>query len=666
MTDPATPILGFPKYYLVATHLALLLSAWMLVGLFAHLGRYSKRDSFGAWTLAWAFFAGWLTLGILEPYLPVSDWIFVIRQWSLGTAAVLLLWGSLRSLEVPVPKTLLVLFSALLLVWAYVGGYLKRDSLVLQLPVFLTFCAFSLFVASGNHWLGRGRPSWASRLLAVGILLWGGHLVCFPLTEHYESLRAVQFLGSTVLQLYVAVTMILVLLEQMEQRREPLAPCSEPAPTEATKPPPATVEPPPAGRDWESAYRELRNSQPALLRKQRLQAMSQMSVVIVHDLSNLLSPIVTYSEHLLNQSFGLDERAKHYLHQINVAGEDITRLVERMREFYRRREWGPAQPVDLNRLVQPVLEQTRSQWRDALLMQGIRVEISQALDEHLPPLQGYDNQLQEALTNLVLNAVDALPRGGKIEIATGFTPQAPGDPPGTTAHAWLEVRDNGTGMDEHVRQHCLEPFFTTKGNRGGRGLGLATVYGTMERHDGRIEIETRQDHGTKVRLVFPIRESPKTAVVPSPQVQLAPPGALRILCVDDEPVICEALKLLLEGKGHLVVSVCGGLSALETFRQARLGGKPFDAVVTDLAMPGVDGREVTESIKAESPQTPVVLLTGYGTAEIAEEDGEPLPVDGVLSKPPRIEELSRMLTQLTQKPILEKAVLNPIGPEARN
>jgi CheY-like chemotaxis protein len=247
---------------------------------------------------------------------------------------------------------------------------------------------------------------------------------------------------------------------------------------------------------------------------------------------------------------------------------------------------------------------------------------------------GIESEIREALTNLVINAVDALPSGGKITIRSRVTAGDEKHP----AHVVVDVGDSGIGMSEETRKRCLEPFFSTKGKRG-TGLGLAMVYGVMERHDGKIEIESQLGRGTTFRLVFPVRKATK----PDAAVEEAGPvDPLQILCIDDEPLVRDLLKDMLERDGHRVSVSDGGQNGIETFRTARKEGRPFDVIITDLGMPYIDGRQVVKTVKNESPSTPVVMLTGWG-AFMKEEGDAPAQVDSILSKPPRSNELRQTL-----------------------
>jgi CheY-like chemotaxis protein len=206
----------------------------------------------------------------------------------------------------------------------------------------------------------------------------------------------------------------------------------------------------------------------------------------------------------------------------------------------------------------------------------------------------------------------------------------------------VEVADTGIGMSEKTRSRCLEPFFTTKGERG-TGLGLAMVYGMAQRHGADLEIESEPGAGTTMRLVFagPPASTAAQAVEPMPAV-----GPLRILLIDDDPLLLKSLREALEQNGHLITAVDGGQAGIDAFAGAASGPQPFALVMTDLGMPYIDGRTVAAAIKSLSPATPVILLTGWGHRLMAENE-VPAHVDRVLSKPPKLAEIRAALAELT-------------------
>jgi CheY-like chemotaxis protein len=213
----------------------------------------------------------------------------------------------------------------------------------------------------------------------------------------------------------------------------------------------------------------------------------------------------------------------------------------------------------------------------------------------------------------------------------------------------VEVTDTGTGMDEETRRRCLEPFYTTKGERG-TGLGLAMVYGMAERHGADLEIESAPGKGTTMRLIFPVaQEAPPEPSAPRPP---APPLHLRILVVDDDPLVAKVLRDTLKADGHDVVTAGGGQAGIDAFMAAGKTGSPFEVVMTDLGMPYVDGRRVAAAVKSASPKTPIILLTGWGQSLL--EEGElPAHVDRLLSKPPKIADLREALTSLAAVAVRE-------------
>ena len=393
--------------------------------------------------------------------------------------------------------------------------------------------------------------------------------------------------------------------------------------------------------ELEKAYNELRQTQQTVMQQERLRALGQMASGIAHDINNALSPIVGFADLLNRGETGLSDAGKKYLQYIKTAGEDISHIVARLREFYRQRDSREAlQSLNLNDLARQVIEMTRPRWRDIPQSRGVVIEMRSDFDANLVSLVAIETEIREALTNLIMNAVDAVPNGGTITVRTrvgsrGSTDSAP-------THMLLEVGDTGVGMSQETRKRCLEPFYSTKGKRG-TGLGLAMVYGVMERHGGQIEIQSEIGKGTVVRLIFPIRALAGTGPAESSADESA--GPLHILCIDDEPLLRELLREILEREGHKVSVADGGQSGVEEFRAAANRQQPFDVVLTDLGMPYFDGRQVARTIKSESPRTPIIMLTGWGS--FMKEDGDmPEQINGILSKPPRSNELREMLRRV--------------------
>jgi CheY-like chemotaxis protein len=382
------------------------------------------------------------------------------------------------------------------------------------------------------------------------------------------------------------------------------------------------------------------------VQQERLRALGQMASGIAHDVNNALSPVLAFSELLLKKEPNLSASGKKHLANIRVSAEDIAQIVARLGEFYRRHDNSEARhSVSPTKLMEQVKELTSPCWHDIPESHGVAIQVQSRFDQFLPSLYCNEFEIREALTNMILNSVDAMPRGGLITLGACSVslPDTLGQN-GKATHVILEVSDNGIGMDENTRQHCLEPFFSTKRLRGGSGLGLAMVYGTAQRHRGRIEIESEVDKGTTVRLILPLSPPPqsKIAVVGGAS---QPDRSLRVLFIDDEPLLREMIQEVLSFHQHQVESAEGGEAGVAMFEKAKAKGQPFDVVITDLGMPGMDGKQVAERIKASSPKTPVILLTGWGM--MLEEKGEGMSnVDALMNKPPRANDLLQVLAKV--------------------
>jgi signal transduction histidine kinase/CheY-like chemotaxis protein len=399
----------------------------------------------------------------------------------------------------------------------------------------------------------------------------------------------------------------------------------------------------------QKAYEDLRQSQQTVMQQERLRALGQMASGIAHDINNAISPVSLYTESLLEREPNLSERARGYLTTIRRAIDDVAATVARMREFYRQRETQMVlNRINLNLILGQVIDLTRARWNDLPQQRGLVVDLRTELASDLPEIMGAEGEIRDALTNLIFNAVDAMPEGGTITLRTRTLtrPEAAGDERAARLVS-VEVSDTGVGMDEETRRRCLEPFFTTKGERG-TGLGLAMVYGMVQRHSADLALESEPGRGATFRLIFPEYVPVLAPAVSAPKPLVS--RRLRILLVDDDPVLLKSLQEALEGDGHSVSASNGGQSGIDAFRAAtHMPGEPFDLVITDLGMPYVDGRKVAAAIKVLDARTPVVMLTGWGHRLVAEDD-IPQHVDRVLNKPPRLQELRATLAELTAVP----------------
>jgi CheY-like chemotaxis protein len=377
------------------------------------------------------------------------------------------------------------------------------------------------------------------------------------------------------------------------------------------------------------------------MQQERLRALGQMASGIAHDINNAISPVTLYTEALLEQETTLSPRARNYLETIQRAIDDVAQTVSRMKEFYRQREPQLSlAPVRLNELVPQVIDLTRARWSDMPQQLGCVIQLVTELAPELPVIMGVASEIREALINLIFNAVDAMPEGGTLSIRTAV--REAGTDGVSVRHVLVAVGDTGAGMDEDTQCRCLEPFFTTKGERG-TGLGLAMVYGVVQRHSADIEIMSTPGAGTVMQMAFPTyenvveRDDERTS-------RYSLPSRLRILIVDDDPLLLKSLCDTLETDGHKIFAANGGQAGIDAFNTALGTSEGFDIVITDLGMPNVDGRKVASAIKKACAATPVIMLTGWGQ-RLVESGDVPEHVNCMLSKPPKLRELREALAR---------------------
>ena len=341
-----------------------------------------------------------------------------------------------------------------------------------------------------------------------------------------------------------------------------------------------------------------------------------MASGVAHDFNNALAPIIGFSEFLLQHPEKLADQTQvlKWLTSIHTCATDAAAVVRRMREFGRQEKGRDVlAPVDLNQVVLQTLELTEPRWKDQAQATGRTIHIATDL-QPVPLIAGEEYAMRELLTNLIFNAVDALTNGGTLTLGTAMAEEY--------LNIW--VRDTGIGMTAETRQHCFEPFFTTKGPQGS-GLGLSLVHGIVQRHGGTLEIESQLGQGTTVTVRFPIiRTQP---VLPVPPVAATRTRPLRVLVVDDEPVVCEVVHEWLTVDAHTVVTVTNGTAALQQLKTEK-----FDLVITDKSMPDMSGDQLATAIHAGGFGLPVILMTGFG--DLMKEAGEmPPQVRAILSKP---------------------------------
>jgi GAF domain-containing protein/ActR/RegA family two-component response regulator len=377
------------------------------------------------------------------------------------------------------------------------------------------------------------------------------------------------------------------------------------------------------------AYGELAAAQDHLVRTEKLRALGEMASGVAHDFNNLLAAILGRTQLLLR--FIEESKFRQWLQVIERSAMDGAQTVRRLQEFARVRRDQPLVPVDLNQVVHDALEITQSRWREEALRRGVNVAVQTRLTP-LSPVAGDPAELREAMTNLILNAVDAMPEGGTLTLTTAAL---------MDGEVELAVSDTGVGMSEAVRQKIFDPFFTTKGPQG-TGLGLAMTYGIVSRHGARITVDSQEGRGSTFRIVFPTTDAPAASRADALLALPASTGVFRCLVVDDEEAVGSVIGDILESIGHKVVVARSGAEAIERFR-----AEAFDAVFTDLAMPGVSGWQVAHAVKELAPGVAVFLVTGFGV-ELSADEKRAHGVDGVFAKPLRIDDIVAAMTQVAR------------------
>jgi GAF domain-containing protein/CheY-like chemotaxis protein len=376
------------------------------------------------------------------------------------------------------------------------------------------------------------------------------------------------------------------------------------------------------------AYGELAAAQDQLVRTEKLRALGEMASGVAHDFNNLLAAVLGRAQLLIRRV--QDPQQLEWLRVIERSALDGAQTVRRLQEFTRIRRDQPMVPLDVTQIVRDALEITQSRWREEPISRGIVVDVQTDLAA-VPPILGDAAELREALTNLILNAVDAMPEGGTLRLVTRADAE----------HVVVVISDTGVGIPAAVREKIFDPFFTTKGPRG-TGLGLSMTYGIVSRHGGFVSVESEEGRGSTFRLTFPSAAAVEPAATADAPAAVTPVRALRCLVVDDEEAVGSVLADAIESAGHRATMVTGGTEAIARFR-----AEPYDVVLTDLAMPRVSGWQVARAVKQLAPRVPVFLVTGFGV-ELSPEERRVHGVDHVLVKPLQIQEILDALAEVAR------------------
>ena len=383
---------------------------------------------------------------------------------------------------------------------------------------------------------------------------------------------------------------------------------------------------------------ELRLAQRHLIRNERMRAIGEIAMGMAHEINNTLSAVMG-AAHLLSRRGDLADDARRLALQIEHAANHGATSVERLQSFLSPEQARDQERHRLARLIDEAIEFTRGRWRDEAQSMQIRYEMINRVDVRLN-IMGNAGEIKEALVKVILNALDAMPSGGNITFDATTTP----------GHVLLTITDEGIGMDERTQRHAFDPFFSTKQDKSS-GLGLYLVFTTMKRHGGRIDIESRPGHGTLIRLAFP-RMTPFDTLTPVTEDQSSEKSTpaqdtgdtsgdrLKILVIDDEPMVRDVHSKLLKRLGHDVDTADGGSDAME-----QASTVAYDVIFTDLSMPQISGWETARRLRELCPNSVVVLLSGWGRHQ-SEEMLQSCGISHVLAKPVTTSQLKDLLSRI--------------------
>lgn len=361
-----------------------------------------------------------------------------------------------------------------------------------------------------------------------------------------------------------------------------------------------------------------------LVQSEKLRALGVMASGIAHDFNNALAAILGNTQLLL---FGLKNgELKETLKIIERVTKDAAQTVKRLQDFAKRKPLEGLLKMDVNTIIKDAVEITKPKWKDEAQENGVLNEMVLNLRE-ISPVDGVASELREVITNMIFNATEAMPEGGRIEIRTYEE----------RAKVCIQISDTGIGMPEEAKKKAFEPFFTTK-SFSNTGLGLSVSYGIIKRIGGEIEVDSRVGQGTIFTISLPGGLKREDEVTALPVIKDGKKG--RILVIDDEEPVRNVLSRILTQANHQVTVAGNGEEGIRLFKE-----REFDAVLTDLGMPGMSGWEVCKVIKQISPELPVGMITGWGS-EVSRAKIEETGLDFVISKP---FDFNQILNTVTEK-----------------
>jgi signal transduction histidine kinase/ActR/RegA family two-component response regulator len=373
------------------------------------------------------------------------------------------------------------------------------------------------------------------------------------------------------------------------------------------------------------AYDKLKQTQAQLVQSEKLKALGEMASGVAHDFNNVLGAILGRAQ--LLQTKTKDPELVRSLKFIEVAATDGAQTVRRIQDFTRTRTERNFRAVDMNQLIESSLDMTKHKWKNEMVERGVMLEVQTDFVKPPPPLMGNPVELKEVLTNLIINAIEAMPNGGLLKISSSEDEN----------FGIVEVSDTGVGMSEEVQRKIFDPFFTTKGPKG-TGLGLSVTYGIVTRHYGAITVRSEPTGGTKFTIKLP---KEKEVREPEGRKTLAAVSDrhAKVLLIDDEQAILQLTSEILQENGHRTSCAHSGKQGIEMMKQ-----EDFDIVITDLVMPDLSGWQVAQAIKEVNANTVIILATGWGT-QLDRDKLSMSDIDLLLPKPSKLNDILRTVSE---------------------
>jgi signal transduction histidine kinase/ActR/RegA family two-component response regulator len=366
---------------------------------------------------------------------------------------------------------------------------------------------------------------------------------------------------------------------------------------------------------------------------EKLSALGELASGVAHDFNNTLAGILGRAQLLLRTDD--PDKIKRGLNIIIKTAEDGAKTVKRIQDFARQRRDHDFRLLSIDQILLDASEITRPRWKNSAEASNIHIRLDLQIKSNAM-VMGDDSELREVLVNMVFNAIDAMPEGGKLTLATRLDGES----------VVISIADSGVGMSNDVKSRIFDPFFTTKG-KAGLGLGLAVSFGIVRRHGGSIDVDSNEGGGTEFHITLPVAtmSGNRTAVenhttAPNAISLVSTASKSKLLIVDDEDFVRELLSEILEIEECEVHAASSGPEALELFHQ-----HSFDGVLTDVGMPGMSGWELAEEIRRTDETIPIAVITGWGEA-VGSSEQKAAGVDWVIAKPFTADRISELVKEI--------------------